>query len=382
MGSLQKHPRRSLRTKLGDSIESFRKKIQELRPLFVVITLFLLFSAPFVNSLAFKLVAIFAFLTNLLFLIFDLKVSLFAKVDEIKSSVEAIRITILNCNPLAFQSSINPIPDFSVTLPILIGTSIEGCLSPTYRDSIDLTRLYKVRAYCDFLKTEKGKEYPPILVCTGRSQGYVELLAQVLGLAEGCVEIPFIIEMGTALYYPISKRTETLVHDDEVVLIRNIESIIRQDQELKNIIFEPKSFIITVNPADAATVEELFQKVAALLIRQGLGDKVNIISGNTAVDIIPKRINRLAILEQVVSEFSEKYIGRRQGLESVVYIVESNGDKAVIDYVREAYCSEIEATHDIERKVKQKFGASYSLKQKDIDVFLTVLEKTCGIKIL
>jgi hypothetical protein len=43
-----------------------------------------------------------------------------------------------------------------------------------------------------------------------------------------------------------------------------------------------------------------------LLDRRQIGDRVNIISGNTAVDIVPKRIDRLAILREVVEGYTGK----------------------------------------------------------------------------
>ncbi|MCA2553143.1 MAG: hypothetical protein IM466_05210 [Microcystis sp. M04BS1] len=68
----------------GDLVGFLIKKIPQLRLFFVLVTFFLIFIAPFVSDTAFKIAVLFSFLTNLLFLIFDLRTSLFARFAEIK----------------------------------------------------------------------------------------------------------------------------------------------------------------------------------------------------------------------------------------------------------------------------------------------------------
>jgi hypothetical protein len=277
-----------------------------------------------------------------------------------------------------FQDSIS-LYQPSGEIPALIGTNIEGCISTAHRGAIDLRKLFQMRAYCNFLKTDEGKEYPPIVICTGRSQGYVELLAQTLGLSDDGLDLPFIIEMGAALYYPSSKRTESWLIEEEELLIDEIKSVLKR--ELRDIVFEPKSFIVTVNPSGAETTDQLYERIFASLSGEGLAGRVNIIRGNTAVDITPQRINKISALRQVVRDYTRRKFGKAKDLESIVYIAESNGDMEIINHVKEAYCSESEATFDVERNVRDRFGANHILRETNIDVFLTVLEKTCGIKI-
>ncbi|MEH2078805.1 MAG: hypothetical protein V7K89_01955 [Nostoc sp.] len=270
--------------------------------------------------------------------------------------------------------------EVSGEFPILIGTNVEGCISTAYRGSIDIVKIAKVRAYCDFLKTDKGNKFPPIVICTGRSQGYVELLAQILGLANDDLDVPFIIEMGAAVYYPFSKITKSRLNQEDELLMHNIKSVLKK--ELSDIEFEPKSFIVTVNPFKTETVDKLYEKIFKLLSKQGLADMVEIIRGNTAVDITPKRINKISALEKVVEDYTRSKCNEAKNLKSIVYIAESSGDIEIINKVKRAYCSESEATPEVKQRVKDEFGENHILKKKDIDVFLTVLEETCGVKVV
>jgi len=84
--------------------------------------------------------------------------------------------------------------------------------------------------------------------CTGRSQGYVELLAQSLGIVDrGNIDLPFVIENGSAIYYPVSKKTRRLISNDQMKLIQEIY-IVLTDNLIENE-FEPKVYMITINPA-------------------------------------------------------------------------------------------------------------------------------------
>lgn len=100
-------------------------------------------------------------------------------------------------------------------LPILIGTNVEACISTAYRGTIDIVKLSKLRAYCKLIKEPRGQKYPPIIICTGRSQEYVEFISQILGLVDDDLKVPFIIEMGAALYYPSSRKMKSLLYEEE-----------------------------------------------------------------------------------------------------------------------------------------------------------------------
>jgi len=89
-------------------------------------------------------------------------------------------------------------------LPLLIVTDAEGCITPPHRTDIDMRKLQRLRAYCDFVKSEDGRDFPPLLIYTGRPQGYVEMLAQALGMVDKPPDLPFVIENGAALYFPVS----------------------------------------------------------------------------------------------------------------------------------------------------------------------------------
>jgi hypothetical protein len=111
----------------------------------------------------------------------------------------------------AYKFSIRPNRDKpSNGLPILIASDIDGCITPPYRDQVNPLQIAKLRAYCQF--AANFSKYPPLVFFTGRSQGYVELLAQLLDIVDcsreksEVQEVPFVIENGAALYLPRTKK--------------------------------------------------------------------------------------------------------------------------------------------------------------------------------
>lgn len=114
-----------------------------------------------------------------------------------------------------------------------------------------------------------------------------------------------------------------------------------------------------------------------------MDDQVKIINGKTAVDIIPKRIDNLLALRDVVKDYiRDKKLDEKKDIESIIYIAESDGDIEITNVVKQAYCSESESTYDLKENVKRRFGKNNILDKKDIDVFLTVLKKACGVEVV
>jgi hypothetical protein len=111
-------------------------------------------------------------------------------------------------------------------------------------------------------------------IFTGRSQGYVELLAQSLGMVKDDRDLPVAIECGTALYYPHSKKTERLTPPGKEAayrqLIRNIEELLRE--KLPSREFEPKCYMVTINPEPPnETTDQLLPKVYRIIEDAGYG---------------------------------------------------------------------------------------------------------------
>jgi gas vesicle protein len=73
----------------NDLVGYFIRAIPRLRPLFVISTFILVFIVPFTTDTTFKIAVLFSFLSNLLFLIFDLRTSLFANFTEVKDLFSA-----------------------------------------------------------------------------------------------------------------------------------------------------------------------------------------------------------------------------------------------------------------------------------------------------
>jgi hypothetical protein len=78
----------------NDLIEFFIKKIPKLRSVFVLVTFILLFLVPFVGDVAFKIAVLFSFLTNLLFLIFDLRKSLIDAINNLIKEIDYLKIRL------------------------------------------------------------------------------------------------------------------------------------------------------------------------------------------------------------------------------------------------------------------------------------------------
>lgn len=173
-------------------------------------------------------------------------------------------------------------------LPILIATDIEGCITPPNRAEINLPKLQRLRSYVEF--TRANSQFPRIVIFTGRSQGYVELLAQTIGLLSFDTDVPCVIENGAALYFPGSKKTHPLLTREQIKKIREIEFDLMGQFE-KNT-FEPKSYMVTINPLETENVEDLRQKVTVYLHEQGLDEILNITNTASAVDITPKGIDK------------------------------------------------------------------------------------------
>ncbi|MEK7556911.1 MAG: hypothetical protein AAB538_02955, partial [Patescibacteria group bacterium] len=140
-------------------------------------------------------------------------------------------------------------------LPKIIASDLEGCITPSGRTELDLRKIQRLRSYCDFLATPLGKAFPPVILYTGRSQGYVEFTAQSLGMVKYDSYIPLVIENGAALYYPHTKKTVCLLTPEQRSAIRKLDGALRE--HLLGNEFEPKAYMITVNPMVGQSIEEL-----------------------------------------------------------------------------------------------------------------------------
>lgn len=135
----------------------------------------------------------------------------------------------------------------------LIVADIDGCLSRGKRWPFDLRSLGILRRYTE---TAISLGMPPLTLCTGRPQPYVEAMAQILGVHKTCI-----CENGALLYNPVED--VTLVNpaiDDEIKRdIQEIRAILSDKSRLNtNIQFEPgKEICISINPVQVVSEQPL-----------------------------------------------------------------------------------------------------------------------------
>jgi HAD superfamily hydrolase (TIGR01484 family) len=272
-------------------------------------------------------------------------------------------------------------------LPRLFAMDVEGCITPKLRSPIELAKFQRLRAYCDYARTNN---YPPIVFFTGRSQGYVELLAQSLGIVKDDRDLPVAIECGTALYYPHSKTTERLhpAGKDAAYrqLNRDIEELLRS--KLPDHEFEPKCYMVTINPESPnETTDDLLPKVYRIIEDAGYGTdpstvaalgNVKITSSATAVDITPAGLSKLSALIEIAKKATAKGIVQ-QDLGGTVALGDHLSDIEVLKAAGRAYCP-ADAHDDVKKAVQGRDNGSV-LNENDIDFVIRVIEMECGLSI-
>lgn len=258
-------------------------------------------------------------------------------------------------------------------LPLFIATDIEGCLTPPDRAKINLRKFQKLRAYCEFVNSKPGYRYPQIILFTGRSQGYVELLAQSLGmLGDSRPDVPFVIENGAALYYPKAKETKALATKDQQEKINKVLPLLAE--KLIGNKFEPKSHMITINPTKGQTIDNLRDLVTTLL----QGSDLTISSTASAIDITPPNITKLSGLKEVIAS-----INKDDGaIKDIVAIGDHISDLDVIKAVGSAYCPKEHVHGEVRSCVEALFGKDHAIDLPDIDFVLDVIERECGVRVL
>jgi len=267
-------------------------------------------------------------------------------------------------------------------LPLLFVADAEGCITPPYRTEVDLRKFQRLRGYCEFVKSEAGRQFPPLIVYTGRPQGYVEMLAQSLGMIDSIFDLPFVIENGAALYFPASKRTRLLITDEQQKLIQKTYSQLTEKMDKNE--FEPKTHMVTINPIPSQqTIDDLQQEVIVILEEIGILDLLTVNSTASAVDITPKNINKLSGLEKALEEYHELRPDRReQGFDSIIGIGDSTSDLCVLQKVGTAYCSAHNVDPVVSKFVEKHFGTDHVINRQHIDFVIAVIERECGLHLI
>lgn len=281
----------------------------------------------------------------------------------------------------SFQSAVK-IVSSKKELPIFIAVDAEGCLTPPHRTEIDLRNFQRLRGYCEFVKTNDGQQFPPLVIYTGRSQGYVELLAQSLGMINTSFDLPFIIENGSALYFPGGRKTVPLITIEQQGIIESTHHLLTEN--LPNNEFEPKSYMISINTIPTRqTIDELREKVTLLLQANDILKSLTISSTYSAVDITLKNINKLSGLKEVLNVYHGlRHDQQDQGLEDIVALADSTSDLGVIKNVGTAYCPAHDVHPEVLAVIEKQFGSDHVVNERHIAFVIKAVERICGLHLL
>ena len=261
-------------------------------------------------------------------------------------------------------------------LPTFFAIDISGLITPSNREEIDLRRLQRLKAYCSFVKTHP--QFPPIVLFTGRSQGYVELLVQSLGMLNMPLDLPHIIENGSAFYRATAKRVLPLLSTEQIHLVQRTRRLL--SDAFPHNEMEPKAYMITLNTIEGETIGDLREKVAAILTEQNLREDLHLSSSATGVDLTPRGITKQVALNRVLEYCSSEV--KQRGLQAVVALGDTLSDLDVLRSVGRAYCPAENVDLEVRTFVQTNFGADNIIPGKDIDIVIKAIEKECGLKIM
>jgi HAD superfamily hydrolase (TIGR01484 family) len=275
-----------------------------------------------------------------------------------------------------FQRSVERVGPPKADLPLFIAADIEGCITPGDRAEVDLRKFQRLRCYCEFVKA--NPEYPPLVIFSGRSQGYVELLAQSLGMLNSPLDLPFVIENGSALYRPTAKRTTSLLTPDQLQTIQQARTeLVRA---LPSNEFEPKYYMVTVNFREEQTLDELLFEVNDVLIQNGMHDSLSVTSTASAVDVTVRGVDKLFGLRKVLELHPRA--DKDHGLKRVVAIGDHASDIPIVERVGSAYCPAEKVHQLIRTRVEERFGADHVISAPPTDFVSVVVERECGLRLL
>ncbi len=273
------------------------------------------------------------------------------------------------------QSAVRPVRAIN-SLPIFITTDLEGCVTPPNRTAINLRKLQRLRGYCEFVK--ENRIYPQLIVFTGRSQGYVEFLAQTLNMFESPIDLPFVIENGAALYHVNSKKTTCLLSEEQRELVQSVRALLMDhfnDRE-----FEPKAYMVTLNPVEPEAVDELRDRVTSVLGEKNMRSLVTISSTASAVDITPVGITKKEGLDNVLKYYPHE--GEQLNYERIVALGDSISDLPILRIAGSSYCPAENVHPEVRKAIEKDFGSDHVINHSDIDFVAEVIHKECGVILL
>jgi hydroxymethylpyrimidine pyrophosphatase-like HAD family hydrolase len=229
----------------------------------------------------------------------------------------------------------------------LLVFDFEGCLSPGKGKPHPLVAWLRILEYCT--SALYGRK-PPLVLCTGRSQPYVECVLQAFNAF--FPGIPSIVENGLFLYLPVEN--ELLPHPaikDEISTIQklNLELI---ETLLPYGPAEPgKEVCVSITPD--SNIEIAFKKIIGDPIFKRFLPYYEITHSNSAVDFVPKDRNGMAVDKRRGLEFLSEYTGIP--ISNMLGSGDSRGDLPMLEVVGFPTCPS-NASKDVKKIVAERGG--------------------------
>ena len=263
-----------------------------------------------------------------------------------------------------------------IHFPEMIFSDTEGVMTSIDRENSAIDDIVMFRSYLGKL-SELGKS--KVIINTGRCQGYVEMLCQILGIANNAhYDIPHIIENGAALYNSYNKSVIPLLDKEKVSMLYELDKKLRK--HLPDNIFEPKTFLITVNPNDSDHIDKLYKDILDFIHKQQFRGQFEVHYSFTAVDVSIKGVNKLSAVNYIV----DKYFNNNSDvLPNSIIVSSHNSDLEIINSsnIGKAYCVSEHVDRSIEKSVMRKSGKEHILSSANGNVLCQVIERECGLSL-
>ncbi|MCX6113180.1 MAG: HAD family hydrolase [Proteobacteria bacterium] len=166
---------------------------------------------------------------------------------------------------------------------------------------------------------------PPFALCTGRQFPYGEAALQAIGAMWD--DIPSILENGSGLYYPTTKKIlwhPGITSSVGKAMIEIRSHVIKMIENMKGEIERGKEYCISVNPPTGKNIEWLYEYMKEQL--KSYDDVIEITHSLSAVDITLRGVNKGS-----ATQFLSEVTGI--SLEHIVGIGDSSGDLPMLRLV-------------------------------------------------
>lgn len=211
---------------------------------------------------------------------------------------------------------------------------IEGCLSLGKGKALSLEPLSKIK---DIISSNLNSGFA---LCTGRSQPFVEVFCQLLGIT-----LPCVCENGAYLYDPLTDEVyiNPLISRKRMLLIKGITSFLESnlDGEVNYKIEPGKDICVSLNPKvkNDKAIFLLYDEVVKVI---DLGS-FNVTHSASAVDITPVGIDKASGVQ-----FLSSYI--KVDFKDMIGVGDTKGDLPFLQLVGKS-AAPANATEDVKKVV-------------------------------